>query len=298
MIFAKSNILGIFNKLSDKTNKLGNLRFFQSVSKIIKRLAFLIILLASFIFSSAYSFASCSFNDLKNSVFRLHVIANSDSNEDQSLKLKVRDSILSYINQFSFSSRDDTIEYCKNHLQDLKNISLATIHNEGYSYDVNVEVGDFYFPTKTYGDISFPSGFYDALKVEIGRAQGHNWWCVMFPPLCFVDVSSGIVPDESKKILEDNLSSEDYNLVLSGSFSDSASDFNYVENTCSNYTSNFNYAEDACNSNTSDDSNPSTEEHEPNSTSDSTSSSTLKFKFKIIELINSLSSKSNSGKDN
>lgn len=277
MIFTKSGILGNFNKLSDKSNKFSNLRIFQSVVKIIKRLTFLTILLISFIFSSAYSFASCSFNDLKNSVFRLHVIANSDSSEDQLLKLKVRDSVLSYINQFSFSSRNETIEYCKDHLQDLKAISLATIRDEGCNYNVNVELGDFYFPTKTYGDISFPSGFYDALEIKIGKAKGHNWWCVMFPPLCFIDVSSGIVPDESKKILEDKLSSEDYNLILSGCFSDSTSNFKYREET-NNTVDNDN--NDESNSNTS----------EPNSS--------FKFKFKIIELINSLSAKSNSSKNN
>ena len=73
--------------------------------------------------------------------------------------------------------------------------------------------GNFEFPTKHYGDISLPSGFYDALRVEIGNAEGQNWWCVMFPPLCFVDITSGIVEEESKELLEDNLSEEEFALV-------------------------------------------------------------------------------------
>lgn len=248
--------------------KLNNLNKFYVTYffKALRKATFLTILLFSFIFSSAYSFASCSFSDLKNSVLRLHVIANSDSDEDQSLKLKVRDNILSYINDLSFSSREECIKYCKNHIQVLKDLSLRTIHDNGYDYDVNVEIGDFYFPTKTYGDISFPSGFYEALKIEIGNARGHNWWCVMFPPLCFVDVSSGIVPDDSKKILEDMLSSEDYNLITSG---------NNLKNSSNNNSISMDSSCDNANS-------KETLEGLDNA---------FTFKFKIIELINNFSSR-------
>ena len=97
--------------------------------------------------------------------------------------------------------------------EEFKQIALQTIHDEGYSYNVNISIGNFEFPTKDYGDISLPAGFYDALRVEIGEAQGQNWWCVMFPPLCFVDVTSGVVPEDSKEQLENNLSEEEYALV-------------------------------------------------------------------------------------
>ena len=73
-----------------------------------------------------------------------------------------------------------------------------------------------FFPTKTYGDISLPEGYYDALRIKIGKAEGKNWWCVMFPPLCFVDVTSGIVPDDSKDLLKENLSQEEYDLICNG----------------------------------------------------------------------------------
>ena len=94
-----------------------------------------------------------------------------------------------------------------------KQIAVDTITEQGYSYSVNINIGNFEFPTKNYGDISLPAGYYDALRVEIGEAKGQNWWCVMFPPLCFVDVSSGIVPDESKELMESNLSEEEFALV-------------------------------------------------------------------------------------
>jgi len=90
---------------------------------------------------------------------------------------------------------------------------MQTIKSNGYNYDVEIEIDNFNFPTKTYGDISLPAGYYDALRVKIGKASGQNWWCVMFPPLCFVDVSTGIVPEESKELLGENLTEEDYLLI-------------------------------------------------------------------------------------
>ena len=102
-----------------------------------------------------------------------------------------------------------------NNIEDVSIFSgeLRTIIDNGYDYDVDIEIGNFSFPTKTYGDISIPAGQYDALRVKIGKAEGQNWWCVMFPPLCFVNVSSGIVPAESKKILENELDDEEYSII-------------------------------------------------------------------------------------
>ena len=92
-------------------------------------------------------------------------------------------------------------------------IALKTIKDNGYNYNISVEIGNFSFPTKTYGDITLPSGNYDALRVKIGEAKGQNWWCVMFPPLCFIDISSGIVPEESKNSLKDSMTEEEYSLI-------------------------------------------------------------------------------------
>ena len=92
-------------------------------------------------------------------------------------------------------------------------IAEKVIKENGYNYTVNVQVGKADFPTKYYGDITLPAGTYDALKVQIGEAKGQNWWCVMFPPLCFVDVSTGIVPDNSKQELKQSLDNEEYDLI-------------------------------------------------------------------------------------
>ena len=181
----------------------------------LKRFFVILILLFLFVFISALSYVEAVSKDIANSVFRLHVIANSDSKEDQALKLKVRDDLLSYMNTLAknCSSKEEVIELAKEHAQDFKDLAEQTIIENGFDYSVNIQIGTSDFPTKTYGDISFPAGTYDALRVQIGEAKGQNWWCVMFPPLCFVDVSSGVVPEESKQEIKESLNEEEYDLI-------------------------------------------------------------------------------------
>ena len=181
----------------------------------IKKISIVIVLLTMFIIVSAFSYASAVSNNIADSVFRLHVIANSDSTEDQTLKFIVRDNLINYMNSLTkdITSKEAAIQIAKDHEQDFYRIAKQTISEQGYDYDVKVEIGNSYFPTKNYGDISLPAGYYDALKVEIGSASGQNWWCVMFPPLCFVDMSTGIVPDESKNTIRENLPNEEYALI-------------------------------------------------------------------------------------
>lgn len=188
---------------------------------ILTILVFIYIALLSFNYSKAIS------SNLSDSVFRLHIIANSDSSADQELKLKVRDKIIEYMNTLTSNSSDkkDVISIVNNHLDSFKEIALNTIKENGYNYDVNIKIGNFHFPTKSYGDISFPAGNYDALKIEIGDAIGQNWWCVLFPPLCFVNSSTGVVPDDSKNTLKENINSESYEIISEGNNSnDNTSD--------------------------------------------------------------------------
>ena len=176
--------------------------------KYIKASFILLFLLTLYVFIAVSS-------NIEDSVFRLHVLANSDSKEDQNLKYKVRDALIEYMNTISknVTSKEEVISIAKEHEEDFYKIAKDVISQNGFSYDVNIRIGNFPFPTKQYGDISLPSGNYDAMRVEIGDSLGQNWWCVMFPPLCFVDVTSGIVPDESKEIIKENLSTEEYNLI-------------------------------------------------------------------------------------
>jgi len=197
--------------------------------KNFKRFFLVLFLLFFYIFINAYSYTLAISNNIKNNVFRLHVIANSNSKEDQDLKYKVRDNILKYINSSSKNkSKNEIITFLNENSSTIKKIAQDTIVENGYNYPVNIYIGNFSFPTKTYGDISFPAGYYDALKIEIGNAKGQNWWCVMFPPLCFIDVTSGIVPENSKDLLKENLSNEEYNLLSSNS-NDIKIKFKFIE---------------------------------------------------------------------
>ena len=180
-----------------------------------KKIILISFLLFLYVFISAQSYVTAISNNLSNAVFRLHVLANSDSEEDQSLKLKVRDSLLAYMNGLcsNCSTKQEAISIANEHKADFQKIAEETIKENGYNYPVKININNFYFPTKNYGDISLPAGYYDALRVEIGEAKGKNWWCVMFPSLCFIDVSSGIVDDKAKENLEENLEHESYSLI-------------------------------------------------------------------------------------
>lgn len=184
----------------------------------------LIIISLFFIYTlvSAFSYANAVSKDLSENVFRLHVLANSDAPDDQSLKYKVRDNVLSYMNNLCLNTttKEEAIKIARSHQDEFYEIAKQTIIDNGYDYEVNIKIGIFDFPTKQYGDISFPAGSYDALRIEIGEAKGQNWWCVMFPPLCFVDMTSGVVPEDSKKTLESSLSSEEEFILINDNKSD------------------------------------------------------------------------------
>lgn len=203
---------------------------FIQISKL-KRLFIILFLLFFYILISAFFYVDAVSSDISNSVFRLHVIANSDSKEDQELKYKVRDKVLEYMNLISknCTSKEDVINLAKTHQEEFKNIAQNVIKENGYNYNVNIYIGKYDFPTKTYGDISFPAGNYDCLRIEIGERQGQNWWCVMFPPLCFVDVTSGIVPEDSKSLMQNNLTDEEYSIISDNHSPDIQIKFGLIE---------------------------------------------------------------------
>ena len=196
--------------------------------RMISILSFLLFIYTSI---CAISYANIISTNISNSVFRLHVIANSDSKEDQDLKYKVRDALIKYMNDIcsNCKTKQEAINLVSEHQSNFKQIALDTIKSEGFNYNVNIEIGNFEFPTKQYGDISLPAGYYDALKVEIGDAKGKNWWCVMFPPLCFVDITSGFVPEESKEKLQDSMTEEEYALISDNSNLDIKFKFKILE---------------------------------------------------------------------
>lgn len=149
---------------------------------------------------------------IADEVLRFHVIANSDSDEDQTLKLHVRDALIAYMSQYSdsFTSAEDAAAFASSHCDELASVAASVISAEGFSYEVAASVTCCDFPDKTYGNLTFPAGTYEALRIEIGAARGRNWWCVLYPPLCFTEEGSAAVPDSSLEQLKNTLSPEDF----------------------------------------------------------------------------------------
>ena len=148
-------------------------------------------------------------------VFRFHVLANSDSKEDQAVKMKVKENIITYLKKQmpETANVEQTKEWIKVHLNEIENVSRMTLHVAKSNCNVVAEVTQSYFPDKTYGDITFPKGNYEALRVKIGTAEGQNWGCVLYPNLCFIDAVHAVVPEEGKNELKNVLEEEEYEMV-------------------------------------------------------------------------------------
>lgn len=162
-----------------------------------------------------------NYNEVKDSLIRFHVIANSDSDEDQKLKLKIKDKVIDYLYPFLSNSQslDESRQIIKDNMEKVHAIAEQVIKENDYDYGVKVELSRENFPDKSYGNITLPQGNYEAFRIIIGSGQGRNWWCVMFPPLCFVD--------ESKAQVEYDKTEE--RIKSSEKESDVKSDFNLGE---------------------------------------------------------------------
>lgn len=154
--------------------------------------------------------------EIAQKVFRFHVRANSDSREDQALKLKVRDAVGTMMQQV-LEGVDDVAECSRiveANLAAVADTAQRTVYQEGYPYPVSAQVETARFPQKAYGNYIFPAGEYQALNVVIGSGKGRNWWCVMYPNLCFHDAVYEVVDDEAEKTLQRVLSEDEYDAVL------------------------------------------------------------------------------------
>lgn len=193
----------------------------ELLSRCIRRNAryIICILIAAFVFLlfKMNSYTESVNKGISENLIRLHVVANSDSPEDQELKCIVRDKILAYVQNEVKNSKsiEQTKAAIREKIPEITSIAREAILASGYSYSIETVLGIYPFPTKAYGDIILPAGNYQALKVVIGDGGGSNWWCVLFPPLCFVDVTHGTVPDQVKKDLKEVLSDEEYSIVTS-----------------------------------------------------------------------------------
>lgn len=153
---------------------------------------------------------------IASEIIRFHVIANSDSTEDQALKLKIKEALTSYLEPILKNTKDsnEARELLNSQLDYLADLADNIILLNGFSYTAKASISNVYFPLKVYGDLTLPPGDYEALRIELGEAKGQNWWCIMFPPLCFVDATYSIVPQDSKEQLKHFLTDDEYNSVF------------------------------------------------------------------------------------
>lgn len=152
---------------------------------------------------------------IADEIVRFHVRANSDSDEDQALKLKVKEAVVEYLSQLLIGNNEkaDTIKIINENIESVENLAKSVIMSEGKEYNVTAYFENSYFPIKKYADMTFPAGYYDAFRIDIGSAKGKNWWCVLYPRLCFVDITYGVVPEDSKDELKTILDDDEYEII-------------------------------------------------------------------------------------
>lgn len=184
-----------------------------------KRKSFILILLISGLVLCLLNRNSQNVQALQkgiaSQVIRFHVLANSDSKEDQKIKLKVRDGVVALVQQKlkKAESKEEAKKIIRKNLSRIKREANRILKEEHYESRAVARLTKEEFPVKVYGDTVFPAGEYETLQVEIGNAKGHNWWCVMYPSLCLVDESVAVVPEESKEKLRDSLTEKEYETI-------------------------------------------------------------------------------------
>ncbi len=175
-------------------------------------LAVLLFLTVHIIFSEK---VAAQQENIAKELIRFHVRANSDSEADQQLKLQVKDAVVDYMEQLLEDSEsvEESGKRIEDNMEAILGEAMRVIHENGYEYDVSGYMAKEYFPLRVYGDVALPPGEYTAFRIDIGEAEGKNWWCVLYPPLCFVDITHGVVPDESKEELQNVIGEEEYGLT-------------------------------------------------------------------------------------
>ncbi|SHH51301.1 stage II sporulation protein R [Clostridium grantii] len=173
-------------------------------------------IIIGFIYLNFNQQSTNSIESISNKIIRFHVIANSDTTTDQALKLKVRNAVLEFAEPKLRNSKsiEESRKILKENDEEIKKISENIIKENGYQYSVITTLDNENFPVKTYGNITLPEGKYEAYRIVIGTGEGHNWWCVMFPPLCFTDITKGEVAyEETEEKMKEYLTDEEYNIV-------------------------------------------------------------------------------------
>ena len=200
-----------------KKNKKSNFPKWKKVMLSMLAIGACGVLLLQFYQSESMVYAQSHMQkEIAKKILRFHVLANSDVEEDQELKLKVRDAIGAYLSEPLKEAK--SLEECKalvsKELPQIVAVADEIIAEAGYSYMTTAQIKVTDFPEKTYGDYTFPAGEYEALEVTIGAGEGHNWWCVMYPNMCFEGSVYEVVDGKSEKVLKDTLSETEYQSLM------------------------------------------------------------------------------------
>ncbi len=192
------------------------------LSYIKSHFTFLIIIAALIILTGSLSQAAKArriSDDLSENILRLHVLAASDDETDQAHKLLVRDAVVNLMSPYmeAASTKEEAISLVNEHMNEIIDAANSALMSTGDENTVTVTLSREYFPEKTYGELTFPAGEYDALRICIGKADGHNWWCVMFPSLCLINASTVSVSDTGLNTLKETLNAETYSSLFTDS---------------------------------------------------------------------------------
>lgn len=175
-----------------------------------------IILSAIIIVAALIGFKSYQKHEIQQSIahkiLRFHVLANSDSDADQNVKKQVRDAVGTYLRPYleECSDMEMTREVVNEHMQEVIEVSKDVLRDNGFTYNVTAEITHTDFPEKVYGEYTFPAGEYEALEIRLGNGEGHNWWCVLYPNMCFRGSVYEVPSDEAKHALREVLTLEEY----------------------------------------------------------------------------------------
>lgn len=153
--------------------------------------------------------------EIAEDIIRFHVRANSDSPEDQQLKMQVKEELVEYMGEllYGVDDKDEAKKILTDNIENIENIAKGVINEQKKEYNVKAYFENSYFPVKVYADMTFPQGVYEAFRVDIGAAEGKNWWCVLYPSLCFVDAGYGVMSDDAKHELEAVLDEDELELL-------------------------------------------------------------------------------------
>ncbi len=167
------------------------------------------ILLISEIFMMGNVYSKNFTDEISDKLLRMHILANSNSDSDQSIKLKVRDFVIEYIDKNKLKDKNGVINSIKNMEREINDF----LKENGADYNCRVLISNSTFKTKEYSDLSIPAGEYQALKIILGEGKGENWWCIAYPPLCFTESVTGKISDDGNMLLSEKLNKEVYNII-------------------------------------------------------------------------------------